>query len=182
MIGYGCANPTVEIQSRPPRETLLNGAESLVRTLLKSGIDTCFANPGTSELHFVSALDRIPGMRCVLGLFEGVVTGVRRWLRPHGGETGGHAVALRPWLGEWACQSAQCSPGLHADGEYRGRPGDSPSPSGRAAHRGYRGLGATRFRLGPNLRQCRRRGLRRCRSGASRPHRAGPDRNPHRAG
>ena len=52
----------------------MNGAESLVRTLLKSGIDTCFANPGTSELHLLSALDRIPGMRCVLGLFEGVVT------------------------------------------------------------------------------------------------------------
>ena len=52
----------------------MNGAESLVHTLLKSGINTCFANPGTSELHFVSALDRIPGMRCVLGLFEGVVT------------------------------------------------------------------------------------------------------------
>jgi acetolactate synthase-1/2/3 large subunit len=53
----------------------MNGAESLVQTLLDSGIDTCFANPGTSEMHFVAALDRIPGMRCVLGLFEGVVTG-----------------------------------------------------------------------------------------------------------
>jgi acetolactate synthase-1/2/3 large subunit len=53
----------------------MNGAESLVHTLLKSGIDTCFANPGTSEMHFVSALDRIPGMRCVLALAEGVVTG-----------------------------------------------------------------------------------------------------------
>ena len=53
----------------------MNGAESLVHTLLKSGVDTCFCNPGTSEMHFVAALDRIPGMRCVLGLFEGVVTG-----------------------------------------------------------------------------------------------------------
>lgn len=53
----------------------LNGAESLVKTLLACGVDTCFANPGTSEMHFVAALDRIPGMRCVLGLFEGVVTG-----------------------------------------------------------------------------------------------------------
>ncbi len=51
------------------------GAESLVRTLLASGVDVCFANPGTSEMHFVAALDRAPGMRCVLGLFEGVVTG-----------------------------------------------------------------------------------------------------------
>jgi acetolactate synthase-1/2/3 large subunit len=53
----------------------MNGAESLVHSLLKSGADTCFSNPGTSEMHFVAALDRVPGMRCVLGLFEGVVTG-----------------------------------------------------------------------------------------------------------
>src|SRR5438270_9538475 len=53
----------------------MNGAESLVRTLIASGVDTCFANPGTSEIHFVAALDRNPGMRCVLALFEGVVTG-----------------------------------------------------------------------------------------------------------
>jgi acetolactate synthase-1/2/3 large subunit len=52
----------------------MNGAESLVHTLLRSGVDTCFANPGTSELHFLSALDRVQGIRCVLGLFEGVVT------------------------------------------------------------------------------------------------------------
>lgn len=53
----------------------MNGAESLVRTLLAGGVDVCFANPGTSEMHFVAALDKISGMRCVLGLFEGVVTG-----------------------------------------------------------------------------------------------------------
>ena len=53
----------------------MNGAESLVRTLVASGVDTCFANPGTSEMHFVAALDRVPGMRSVLCLFEGVVTG-----------------------------------------------------------------------------------------------------------
>src|SRR5215467_5362467 len=53
----------------------MNGAESLVRTLVAGGIEVCFANPGTSEMHFVAALDRVDGMRCVLGLFEGVVTG-----------------------------------------------------------------------------------------------------------
>jgi acetolactate synthase-1/2/3 large subunit len=53
----------------------MNGAESLVRSLLASGVDTCFANPGTSEMHFVAALDKVPGMRCVLGLAETVVTG-----------------------------------------------------------------------------------------------------------
>ncbi len=53
----------------------MNGAESLVRTLVACGVDTCFANPGTSEMHFVAALDTVPGMRSILGLFEGVVTG-----------------------------------------------------------------------------------------------------------
>ncbi|HVL09214.1 MAG TPA: acetolactate synthase large subunit [Burkholderiaceae bacterium] len=53
----------------------MNGAEALVHTLLDAGVDTVFANPGTSEMHFVAALDRMEGMRCILGLFEGVVTG-----------------------------------------------------------------------------------------------------------
>jgi acetolactate synthase I/II/III large subunit len=53
----------------------LNGAESLVKTLAEAGVEVCFANPGTSEMHFVAALDRVGDMRCVLGLFEGVVTG-----------------------------------------------------------------------------------------------------------
>ena len=53
----------------------MNGSEAMVHTLLAGNVDVCFANPGTSEMHFVSALDRAPDMRCVLGLFEGVVTG-----------------------------------------------------------------------------------------------------------
>jgi acetolactate synthase-1/2/3 large subunit len=53
----------------------MNGAESLVRTLIASDVNVCFTNPGTSEMHFVAALDRVEGIRCVLGLFEGVVTG-----------------------------------------------------------------------------------------------------------
>ncbi len=53
----------------------MNGADSLCDTLLANDVDVCFANPGTSEMHFVAALDRKPKMRCVLGLFEGVVTG-----------------------------------------------------------------------------------------------------------
>lgn len=53
----------------------MNGAQLLCETLLTNDIDVCFANPGTSEMHFVAALDQQPRMRCVLGLFEGVVTG-----------------------------------------------------------------------------------------------------------
>jgi acetolactate synthase I/II/III large subunit len=52
----------------------MNGAESLVRTLVGGGVEICFTNPGTSEMHIVAALDQIPGIRCILGLFEGVVT------------------------------------------------------------------------------------------------------------
>jgi len=53
----------------------MNGAESLIGTLLAGGVEACFTNPGTSEIHLVAALDRVTQMRCVLGLFEGVVTG-----------------------------------------------------------------------------------------------------------
>jgi acetolactate synthase-1/2/3 large subunit len=53
----------------------MNGAEALARTLAAAGVDVCFANPGTSEMHFVSALDRVAGLRCVLGLAETVVAG-----------------------------------------------------------------------------------------------------------
>lgn len=52
-----------------------NGAQALVRTLINSGVTACFTNPGTSEMHFVAALDSAPEMRAVLTLFEGVATG-----------------------------------------------------------------------------------------------------------
>lgn len=53
----------------------MNGAESLVRSLVAAGVKVCFANPGTSEMHFVSALDRVSGLRPVLVLHETVATG-----------------------------------------------------------------------------------------------------------
>ena len=53
----------------------MNGAQSLIRTLTNAGVDVCFTNPGTSEMHFVAALDSHPGMNCVLCLFEGGTTG-----------------------------------------------------------------------------------------------------------
>lgn len=52
-----------------------NGAQILLETLVDRGVDVCFANPGTSEMHFVAALDDVPHMRPVLCLFEGVATG-----------------------------------------------------------------------------------------------------------
>jgi acetolactate synthase I/II/III large subunit len=53
----------------------MNGAGALISTLIDGGVDVCFANPGTSEMHFVAALDAVPPMRGVLTLFEGVATG-----------------------------------------------------------------------------------------------------------
>ncbi|MBX3287038.1 MAG: acetolactate synthase large subunit [Acidimicrobiales bacterium] len=53
----------------------MNGAQALIRTLVDSGVDVCFMNPGTSEMHFVAALDDVREMRGVLALFEGVATG-----------------------------------------------------------------------------------------------------------
>jgi acetolactate synthase-1/2/3 large subunit len=52
-----------------------NGAQALMQTLVNCGVEVCFTNPGTSEMHFVAALDSAPGMRAVLCLFEGVATG-----------------------------------------------------------------------------------------------------------
>jgi acetolactate synthase-1/2/3 large subunit len=53
----------------------VNGAQALIKTLVDGGVDVCFANPGTSEMHFVAALDTVPQMRGVLALFEGIATG-----------------------------------------------------------------------------------------------------------
>src|SRR5215475_13604120 len=53
----------------------MNGAESLIRTAIGAGVDVCVANPGTTEMPLVAALDSVDGMRAVLGLFEGVVKG-----------------------------------------------------------------------------------------------------------
>ena len=77
----------------------MNGAESLVRTLLASDVDVCFTNPGTSEMHFVAALDSVPGMRCVLALFEGVATGAADGYWRMAGRPASTLLHLGPGLG-----------------------------------------------------------------------------------
>jgi acetolactate synthase-1/2/3 large subunit len=54
---------------------VMNGADLLIKKLADAGVSACFANPGTSEMQLVAALDKEPRIRAVLGLFEGVVTG-----------------------------------------------------------------------------------------------------------
>ncbi len=77
----------------------MNGAEALLRTLVDAGVDICFANPGTSEMHFVAALDRVPEMRGVLGLFEGVVTGAADGYARMAGRPAATLLHLGPGLG-----------------------------------------------------------------------------------
>ncbi|MCB8878840.1 acetolactate synthase large subunit [Acidisoma cellulosilytica] len=77
----------------------MNGAQSLVQTLINGGVEICFANPGTSEMHFVGALDQNPGMRAVLGLFEGVVTGAADGYARMAGKPAATLLHLGPGLG-----------------------------------------------------------------------------------
>ncbi len=53
----------------------MNGAESPLKSLIARDVTVCFGNPGTSEMHFVAALDSVPGMRPILALQENVATG-----------------------------------------------------------------------------------------------------------
>jgi len=76
----------------------MNGADSLVESLLAGGVDVCFTNPGTSEMHLVAALDRHPQLRSVLALFEGVVTGAADGYARMAGKPACTLVHLGPGL------------------------------------------------------------------------------------
>jgi acetolactate synthase I/II/III large subunit len=121
----------------------MNGAECLMRTLVGSGVDLCLMNPGTSEMQFVAALDRVPGMRAVPCLFEGVCAGAadgyaRMARRPaatllHLGPGLGNALAnlhnarkagspVVNVVGEHATRHLECDAPLSADIEGFARP------------------------------------------------------------
>jgi acetolactate synthase-1/2/3 large subunit len=77
----------------------VNGGQALIRTLVASGVDVCFMNPGTSEMHFVAALDAVPEMRGVLALFEGVATGAADGYARMAGTPAAVLLHLGPGLG-----------------------------------------------------------------------------------
>jgi acetolactate synthase-1/2/3 large subunit len=79
--------------------TAMNGAQALIRTLVACGVDTCFSNPGTSEMHAVAALDAVPAMRGVLALFEGVATGAADGYARMAGRPAATLLHLGPGLG-----------------------------------------------------------------------------------
>src|ERR1700712_801281 len=76
----------------------MNGARALLRSLVGAGVDVCFANPGTSEMHFVAALDEVPEMRAILTLFEGVATGAADGYARMAGRPGATLLHLGPGL------------------------------------------------------------------------------------
>ncbi|MFW0794930.1 acetolactate synthase large subunit [Gordonia sp. CPCC 205515] len=77
----------------------MNGSVSLIESLVAADVDVCFMNPGTSEMHFVHALDAVPTMRGVLGLFEGVVTGAADGYARISGKPAAVLLHLGPGLG-----------------------------------------------------------------------------------
>jgi acetolactate synthase I/II/III large subunit len=77
----------------------MNGAQALIRTLVDADVTTCFTNPGTSEMHFVAALDSAPEMRAVLALFEGVATGAADGYARMVGKPAATLLHLGPGLG-----------------------------------------------------------------------------------
>lgn len=77
----------------------MNGAKALIQTLVDSGVDLCIANPGTSEMHLVQALDQVPGMRSVLTLFEGVCSGAADGYGRMTGKPAATLLHLGPGLG-----------------------------------------------------------------------------------
>jgi acetolactate synthase-1/2/3 large subunit len=76
----------------------VTGAEALIRTLIDGGLGVCFANPGTTEMPIVRALDEVPGVRAVLGLFEGVCTGAADGFARMSGKPGVTLLHLGPGL------------------------------------------------------------------------------------
>ena len=77
----------------------MNGAQSLLRTLVNGGVRICFTNPGTSEMHFVAAVVQLPAMRTVLSLFEGVCTGAADGYARMAGKPAATLLHLGPGLG-----------------------------------------------------------------------------------
>ena len=126
----------------------MNGAQAMIRTLVDAGVTTCFTNPGTSEMHFVAALDSVPEMRGVLGLFEGVATGAADGYARMTGGPAVHAAAPRAGPRQRAGQPAQRPPCHDADGQHRRRPRHVPRPVRRPAGLGHRHGGAQRVERG----------------------------------
>jgi acetolactate synthase-1/2/3 large subunit len=124
----------------------MTGAEALIGTLTGAGVDVCFTNPGTSEMHFVQAMDRVPAMRAILAVFEGVATGAADGYARITGRPAAVLLHLGPGLANGLanlhnarragsrgpCQRG-CTPAARPAAWPVTRPGPSPPPPGTAA-------------------------------------------------
>src|ERR1700720_3630186 len=128
----------------------MNGAHALLRTLVANGVDTCFTNPGTSEMHFVAALDDVPEMRPVLALFEGVATGAADGYGRMTGRPAATLLHLGPGLGNGLANLHNAAR-PHTDREHRRRSRHLPPGVGRAVGVGHRRRGAQRVALGAGI-------------------------------
>src|SRR5664280_195968 len=130
--------------SQAPGGTV-DGAHALLETLAAAGVEVCFANPGTTELPLVRALEATPGVRAILGLFEGVCTGAAdrssgRTRRPAATllHLGPGLATMRPGTSAWTRRSPATSPGW---------PLRSPAGCGPPRPRlGWQGTALTRSR------------------------------------
>ncbi|MGT2455373.1 acetolactate synthase large subunit [Cupriavidus basilensis] len=110
----------------------MNGAEALVRTLLDSDVDVVFANPGTSEMHFVAALESVPRIRYVPCMFEGVASAAADGYARMTGRPAATLLHLGPGLANALANlhnaSKARSPVLNIVGEHATFHRDAESP------------------------------------------------------
>ena len=126
----------------------MNGADALLATLVANGVTACFANPGTSEMQFVAALDRVPAMRPVLCQFEGVATGAADGYGRIAGKPACTLLHLGPGYGNGVGQPAQRPARLHADRQRDRRPRHLSPPVRRAAELRHRHPGQAQLAVG----------------------------------
>jgi Thiamine pyrophosphate enzyme, N-terminal TPP binding domain len=160
----------------------MSGAQALIRTLTGCGVEVCFSNPGTSEMHFVAALDDVPEMRGVLCLFEGAATGAADGYGRMTGRPAAALLHLGPGLANGLANLHNArrahTPLLAVVGDHATwhKQFDSPLESGHRCP-GRRGVG-----LGPAAGPQRRGGGGRGQRGRRGDGTAGRGRHPHPAG
>src|SRR3954464_1260514 len=110
----------------------MTGAERVLRTLSAGGVRACFANPGTSEMHLVAALDRVPEVRPVLALFEGVASGAAAGYARMAGTPAATLFHLGPGLGNAFANVHNAfkarTPMVNLVGDHAVRPGPLGAP------------------------------------------------------
>ena len=160
----------------------MTGAESVLRTLSAGGVQACFANPGTSEMHLVAALDRVPEVRPVLALFEGVASGAADGYGRMAGIPAATLLHLGPGLGNAFANLHNAykarTPMVNVVGDHAVHHLSAQRAAGQR-HRVHRasGLALVRERARRPLRRDRR-----CRRGGGRPQPRRRDRDARRPG